>query len=519
MSSLWQPKLFLLSFAICPLFFCILLFYTPHPLLALLLALPASLLPAKAILSFLNSREERLYRQLFAHFLQLFSSELHTGNSLQTSYQQACRQLQLASSGRNLLPRQLLAVASRMDNQEAPLQLFQDLATTLPFSEGRQVFALFASQLEVGGELSSLASFSCQMMQDLNETESRIQTDANKQTVEACLLASLPFVMAICLHFMAADYFQQAFQSRLSELVLLLSFLFALLACSLCFFISAAAFQKICKSKERRLSPRWLYWRHHSLLSSFFTFLEDRLFSFCPSSLQFRLLLACEQLGDYQACSLREEGYTAFLLRQKLLKLPLWLLLGGLLSLLICQLAELSLWYALPAACLFPCLSYHQELQKAKEAKQAIMLSFPSFSGLLISLLQAGFVPSKALQLSASLLAETESPLGRELLAVKQALKNGSPAISLLDRMARTVQVPELASCFNLLALYSQNGDEKSLSLLALQNQFCWNLCRQSLQEKREKQALRILIPMMLDLVSICLLCVAPVLPQFHSVH
>ena len=51
-----------------------------------------------------------------------------------------------------------------------------------------------------------------------------------------------------------------------------------------------------------------------------------------------------------------------------------------------------------------------------------------------------------------------------------------------------------------------------TLQLLALQANACWSLCRNASRKKRERDALAMVLPMMLDLISVLLVAITPAL-------
>ena len=131
------------------------------------------------------------------------------------------------------------------------------------------------------------------------------------------------------------------------------------------------------------------------------------------------------------------------------------------------------------------------------------------------ALLNSGFVPYRALEISINLYAGETDELGNALRKINADMRRGENYCRGLVDLAKHSYVPEIQSALNLINQYAIQGNGQALTLLAVQCNTCWQLSRNTMRKYREKSTFKILIPMMLNLISIIILTVAPVIATF----
>ena len=97
-------------------------------------------------------------------------------------------------------------------------------------------------------------------------------------------------------------------------------------------------------------------------------------------------------------------------------------------------------------------------------------------------------------------------------------IEGGVSAADALEAFSHRISIPEAQSALLLAARYERSGGNEVLGLLRLQASSCWALCRNASRKKRERVAFTMILPMMLDFVSVLLVAIAPALNTFQSI-
>jgi pilus assembly protein TadC len=95
---------------------------------------------------------------------------------------------------------------------------------------------------------------------------------------------------------------------------------------------------------------------------------------------------------------------------------------------------------------------------------------------------------------------------------MKAQMLSGLSAGRAIENFSVRTPIPEAQAALLLISRYELTGGAEVLQLLALQANACWSLCRNASRKKRERDALAMVLPMMLDLISVLLVAITPAL-------
>lgn len=139
------------------------------------------------------------------------------------------------------------------------------------------------------------------------------------------------------------------------------------------------------------------------------------------------------------------------------------------------------------------------------------MEEIPLFLSMLVTLLNSGVLLPKAIDICSKAFTE-KTHLGNEIRIMKAQMLSGLSAGRTLESFSERTPLPEAQAALLLAARYEITGGSEILQLLSLQSSACWSLCRNASRKRREREALGMVFPMMLDLVSVLLVAITPAL-------
>jgi hypothetical protein len=94
----------------------------------------------------------------------------------------------------------------------------------------------------------------------------------------------------------------------------------------------------------------------------------------------------------------------------------------------------------------------------------------------------------------------------------------GVPVSLALEKIAAGCSVPEVQSALLLMVRYDRDGGPENLELLQMQTTACWAMYRNALRKQLERQSLKLLLPMTLDLASVMLTAILPAIQSLQSI-
>lgn len=515
------------------LMFPVIRLYTDNLILNVLLTLPLTWPPVHCLKLLLASRRARLYRLIFGHFLQIMSAELTGGMTFTNAFTGAIADLVLITGTRNRLMQQLCNASGMLAAHLPAAQVLDELSNQSVCREAKPILKIFSLQLRNNGNMNNLCKFATTMVNDLNDTEAQITADSNKQTVEAFIMAAMPYIMSAILQFSAGSYYAQASITTLGRVMKLASLFVAVTASALTFYIVSQGQSDVIPS-SRPLFPINTCSKSKILLR-----IGQSLKQFLPQTILLNLQSNLAQIGMPQPPVAKPDMKSYSNHGVKLGGLPptqqtplndnsnltyVDFFCATLLPIFLigCSITGLLLYGMNTGLWLFPfggiglvLLFMQQPKQKAELCRCDLINKFPFFAGLINALLNSGFVPYRALEISINLYAGETDVLGNALRKINADMRRGENYCRGLVDLAKHSYVPEIQSALNLINQYAIQGNGQALTLLAVQCNTCWQLSRNTMRKYREKSTFKILIPMMLNLISIIILTVAPVIATF----
>jgi hypothetical protein len=170
-----------------------------------------------------------------------------------------------------------------------------------------------------------------------------------------------------------------------------------------------------------------------------------------------------------------------------------------------------AVYWTIPAEMILYILVHHEIRQKVQKRREALMDEIPLFLSMLVTLMQSGVLLPKAIETCSEAFPDT-STLGNEIQIMKAQMLSGMSAGCSIESFSGRTSIPEAQAALLLASRYELTGGSEVLQLLSLQSTACWSLCRNASRKKRERDALAMILPMTLDLISVLLVAITPAL-------
>jgi len=169
------------------------------------------------------------------------------------------------------------------------------------------------------------------------------------------------------------------------------------------------------------------------------------------------------------------------------------------------------MYMILPSEIVLIVLIHHEISQRVQKRRENLMDEIPLFLSMLVTLMQSGVLLPKAIDTCSEAFPDS-STLGNEIQIMKAQMLSGMSAGVAIESFSGRTSIPEAQAALLLASRYELTGGSEVLQLLALQSTACWSLCRNASRKKRERDALAMILPMMLDLISVLLVAITPAL-------
>ena len=471
--------------------------FLPQFRLRLLLSIPLGLFPFVSCVRVLYGRRTTTLRAQNKVLMQSLCTSVSDGYSIERAF--LCARVDIEKTfGRRA------AFATALKDVEHQLQANEPLDACmvrfchkLDYYETLPVLHALSLQKTVGSQIISILRSSCQMLSELHAVASEVEANNTGKNTEAFLLCLMPFGVTYMLAFTSGDYLYQSQNSGLGQIMMVVAFIIAIFSCTYLFsLIGEKPSRNVFTFQNgREKVPVSFHVPLRKLAVSLPTMYTTRIYewfseiSFSPMEAfdaflykTIRILLACAPV---------------FLCITILLKLPLWCIA----VLEICMLILL-----------------HVDAQSLVNKRRLILMEdLPLFISMLSTLLESGILLPKALHICRYAFSD-QSCLRYELQHLVTAIEGGVSAADALESFSHRISIPEAQSALLLAARYERSGGQEVLGLLRLQASSCWTLCRNASRKKREREAFTMILPMMLDFISVLLVAIAPALNTFQLV-
>ena len=429
----------------------------------------------------------------YLEFLAFLSSRLSVGETLDKaclSYVQEQSRLNMARSDPSYW-HSLERLARQISLQGNLSQSLESLLDTFPSPHMRPVLLALPKLGEMGGRLDRFVRDSHQSLLEFLTLEREVRSENSQKIAEAWILAGMPFVLA------SGSLLLVPLQERAlllsdprSQAIYALAYLFTCLALVLTGLISrnhpTQGVQPKPRQPARRSSPlilqRWGQILAASYQSSLLKGITQPVF------------LALGQIPDRTASHFQVKIWLS--LSSVLLAL-IWVLSGSASALII---------LATPLA-----VSVAQDLlliRRVHRLANQYRLIYPLFLTWLVNGLLSGFSVTRVLHEAGELWRSSDpaNVLSQDLAFFRQQSEGGRPTYWISEQLAHRCLVPEIQSFWHGLARYEREGSSELLNLLVLMAAGSRQLLRTGRRQELEEKSLRLLFPMMIDLLAVLVL-------------
>ncbi len=484
----WYPicfaAVFFLSDAFIPLLW-----------LRVLLSGGLSLFPFISIIQLLYARRTSLLRAQSKVLLQSLCTSVSAGYSLNSAFMCARPTLEKAFGKRSVMGLALKRAEKSLSAQTPLEEVAVDLCYRLDYIELLPVMHALSITRVVGTGVISILKNSCQMMSELIAVKSEVDANNAGKNAEAFLLCLMPFGITYALSSFTGDYLAMARKDPLGIALMLLAFCISVVSCG--FLFSMISEKKKIPGLSEKRNPS----SQHPSFTRLSGFLREHMSRILPQGYITGMYgLLCEL--SYRP----DELFESFLLKTvgvALILLPL--------ITLILQLMSYPVLFSLPLLAVIIILMHHDLRTHVLRRREGIMEEIPLFLSMMVTLLQSGVLLPKSIETCASAFPDS-GVMGTELRIMNAQMLSGMSAGRAVELFSERTPIPEAQSALLLASRYEVTGGSEVLGLLSLQATACWSLCRNASRKKREREALAMILPMMLDFISVLLVATTPAL-------
>ena len=476
-------SVFFLSDAFLPLWY-----------LRIILSLVLSIFPFLAIVKLLYGKRNALLRSQSKVLLQSLCTSVSGGYSLESAFICARPTMEKAFGKRSLMAHALIRLEKSLSAHVPLAESLTELCYRLDYIELLPIMHALSITRVVGNGIISILRNSCQMLSELMSVSSEVEANNAGRNAEAFILCLMPFGITFALSSFTSGYMDNTRQAPLGIALMLLAFCIAVISCGFLFTLIGDGKKDavIQTEKAKALLPI-----PKSMITGIRLFLHRVLpESYITRQYELYSELSCEpeKLFDLQ---IRKTISLA------LITTPLFIVL--------LYLAGYPLYLIFPAEIVLWILIHHEISQKVQKRRENLMAEIPLFLSMLVTLMQSGVLLPKAIDTCSEAFPDTGT-LGNEIQIMKAQMLSGLSAGSAVESFSGRTSLPEAQAALLLASRYELTGGSEVLQLLALQATACWSLCRNASRKKRERDALAMILPMMLDLISVLLVAVTPAL-------
>ncbi len=439
-------------------------------------------------------------------FLQALNNNLILNRSFSLSILLACEDLIKLTKDKKLYIN-LNKVQQSIKLSTPISEIINLLKETFPCTQANTSLSLMSAPQVIGNNIHILTKTTLESLQIDEKFKKDVNTEQVKSFVENITVCSMPLVILLFLRLTAMDFVNLAYISFLGQIILGLSYFLFILGLTSIFLVyiprNEDAKNQLAKLFNARynLMPGSL----KSLLHSNALFLLKRTsFPFHANNIiQYSYLLERQE-------NLKREDlfYMLILARIKALLLALSIALLG----INFSLPTILIFLLFVAIVSYPDLKL---LDRINYYKKEIKLNMQSFITSLLSALRIGYTIETALVFCEKY-GNLNKVLTREIATINNKINNSSTAELALLEFTNILNDREIESFFYQIQNHNQVNNNDSIRQLELQ----FEKIKEKLFNDRKKivalKGNNYLLPLILNLISIFLICLAPVLPSLQ---
>lgn len=480
-------------------FCCAIVFFLSDPFVPVLwiraiLTVILSVFPFLSVINLLYAKRNTLLRAQSKVLLQSLCTSVSAGYSLESAFMCARPTLEKAFGTRSLMGTSLRRLEKSLSAHEPLSASAVELCLRLDYIELLPVMHALSITRVVGTGVISILRNSCQMLSELIAVRSEVEANNAGKNTEAILLCLMPFGITFALSSFTGDYMVPAQSKPLGVMLMLLAFCIAVLSCGFLFGLIGEKKHKSGDFLAQQLS-------FSKLSRQIAVKLREFASNMLPQS------YTTKQYEIFSELSYKpDEMFEAMLF-----KIAVITILAAPLSVFVLMFLHYSPFFSVPILFCLIFLIHYDVRAQALRRRETIMDEIPLFLSMLVTLLQSGVLLPKAIETCSAAFPDS-GVMGGELRIINAQMLSGISAGEAIENFSSRTSIPEAQSALLLASRYESTGGSEVLGLLALQSNACWSLCRNASRKKREREAVAMILPMMLDFISVLIVAVTPAL-------
>ncbi|MCQ2467951.1 MAG: hypothetical protein MJ166_10580 [Clostridia bacterium] len=434
-----------------------------------------------------STRYTHLRTQLLV-MLQTLCTSVSSGYSIEKSLMTVRPIIEHTFGKKSILVKPLCKLEHNINMHRDLEKSLDEFVLSLSFPEVIPVFHALGISGKIGNNSLEILRSSCQMLSEMSAVQSEIDAQNSGKNAEAAILCLMPFGITFALNNVSSTYMSEAKNTPIGSILLLVAFILCIISSALLFKYMTHGFSIIKASNSKEKEEK----EYKYLLTS----VVQKLFptSFISSRYELFSELSINPTKEYE----------------KYLRKQLITTTGVTITFLLFLLATNKnplLVIAAPVLLLY--LNYFDIKKKAELRKEEIMKDIPLFICLINTLLEAGILLPRAIEICSEAFPNNRS-LSYEIKNLRALILSGISAPDAIEKLSLRIKVPEAQSALLLISRYGRLGANEVLNLLSLQASACWNLCRNAARKKQERESLGMLLPMTLDFICVLIVATTP---------
>ncbi|MBQ5967882.1 MAG: type II secretion system F family protein [Clostridiales bacterium] len=463
--------------------------------LQLVISIPLGIFPFISCVRVLYGKRTTTLRAQNKVLMQSLCTSVSDGYSIERAFLCARVDIEKAFGKRAAFAHALKDVEHRLQAHESLDSCMTHFCHMLDYYETLPILHALSLQKTVGNQIISILRSSCQMLSELHSVQSEVEANNSGKNTEALLLCMMPFGITYLLSMTSGEYLHQAQGTGLGKLLMAVAFTIAVFSCTYLFSLIG----------EKPSKNRFNYLTDSENIPEKYKRKIHKIGLSLPSMYTTRVLEWCSEISFSTMDAF--DGFIFKVISRLLICTPLFLLICFLLRIPILLVVFMDA---------FILVLLHVDQQSIMNKRRLILMEdLPLFISMLSTLLESGILLPKALSTCGYAFAE-QSCLSQELKHMLSKIEGGVSAADALETFSHRISIPEAQSALLLAARYERSGGNEVLGLLRLQASSCWALCRNASRKKREREAFNMILPMMLDFVSVLIVSIAPALNTFQ---
>ena len=470
--------------------------FLPEVQLRLFLSFPLGIFPFISVVRILYGKRSSTLRAQNKVLMQSLCTSVSDGYSIERAFLCARVDIEKAFGRHAAFAQALKDVEHQLQAHEPLDRCVTRFCHKLDYYETLPILHALSLQKTVGNQIISILRSSCQMLSELHAVSSEVEANNAGKNTEALLLCFMPFGITYMLSVTSGDYLSMAQTTGLGRILMTVAFAIAVFSCTYLFSMIG----------EKPSGNRFMLNDNKTKVPEKMKKHIRKFGLSLPSIYTTRVLEWCSEIS-FSAMDTFDDFLYKIIIRISICT-PLFFVICFLLDLPLILVIFLDL---------FILVLLHVDQQSTVNKRRLILMEdLPLFISMLSTLLESGILLPKALHTCGYAFAE-QSCLSQELRHVLTRIEGGENAADALESFSLRISIPEAQSALLLAARYERSGGSEVLGLLRLQSSACWALCRNASRKKRERVAFTMILPMMMDFISVLLVAVTPALNTFQT--